>query len=93
MTSRIIISDRKQRLMKISLEYLLQNEAGLSLSDAARAVARIEREIPVEFDIADDKASSFIENADDFGAIASIVSKTDNPAEPPEENTDILQDD
>ncbi len=83
MTTRIKISGRKSRLMKISLEYLLQNEAGFSLSEAHQAVIEVEREQPVEFDIADEKASSFIERAADVGAIASILSTTDDAAKTP----------
>ena len=81
MTTRIVISGRKPVLLKISLDYLLQNEARLSLSDAHRVVANIEREEPVEIDIADEKATSFIEKADELGAIAYVHSPSDDAKE------------
>ena len=72
MTTKIIINACKPKLLKISLSYLLQNEAGFSTKTADRTVNAIAKGEPVEFEIDDDKAASFIEEASYLGAIASV---------------------
>ncbi len=77
---RVILTGWRRGLLKISLNQLLREGAGYSLTSAKAAVDRLLKREPVEVDLPSREAAvAFLRRASELGAIGRMADDGDAP--------------